>query len=250
MVTVEDLIGWRPGTFSEDHLTNFVREFFKDQLLWHVSYHNPPSGSWKELTMVDNETEYLQEIHKRGVGKMKRPDLVAQYLDEDHDSVTLLLFESKQEQSSWDPELPEMMRYFFEGIDDYDESAGVRNVPFWHKRQRNKEVWETLEKDDPERSWLQQADVSYIYGFGYLLGVQSPDESSADVEWMRQQLASYEEVPPIVLMGVGWRPETYEPFVVTIFSESFPGDLEKHLQTILPTLEKVDQSSTLEDSRN
>lgn len=238
MLSVQDLIRWRPDVLSEDHLTNFVREFFKDELQWHVAYHNPPSGSWKEITVVDDGNEYLQEIHKRGVGKMKRPDLVAQYLSEDLDSSTLLLFESKQEQSSWDPDLPEMMRYFFEGIEGYNESPGIRQVPFWHERQRNEDIWETLEKDDPERYWLQQADVSYIYGFGYLLGVLTPDESSDDAEWMERQLASYDEAPPIVLMGVGWKPETYDPFVVPVFSESFPDNLKQHLQTVLPTIEK------------
>lgn len=245
MLSIQDLIQWRPDALSEDHLTNFVREFFKNELQWQVSYHNPPSGSWKEITMVNNGTEYLQEIHKRGVGKMKRPDLVAQYLGKDRDTTTLLLFESKQAQSSWNPELPEMMRFFFEGLDDYDESAGIRNVPFWHKRKLDDDIWETLEKNDPERYWLKQADVSYVYGFGYLLGVLSPEESSADIEWMRQQLAAYNETPPIVLMGVGWRPETFEPFVVAVFSESFPDNLKQHLKTILPT--DNDQSPTFID---
>lgn len=250
MLTIKDLIQWRPDHLSEDHLTNFAREFFKDELQWHVAYHNPPSGSWKEITLVDAGKEYLQEIHKRGVDRMKRPDLVAQYLGGDTTSTTLLLFESKQEQSSWDPELPDMMRCFFEGLDDYDESAGIRNVPFWHCRNRNEEIWETLNEDDPERNWFQTVDVSYVYGFGYLLGVMSPNDLSTEFEWMQQQLSAYEEAPPIVLMAVGWKPETYEPFVLAAFSDTFPDDLKQHLRTVLPTVESDSQSTTFSDLKD
>ena len=129
-VSIEDLIRWRPERFSEDHLTNFVREIFNGKTRWSVAYCNPPSGSWKEVILVNDGDEYLQEIHKRGVGRMKRPDVVAQYLGDEEEETTLLLFESKQEKSSWDPDLPAMMRRFFEGQDDYDESSGIRNVPF------------------------------------------------------------------------------------------------------------------------
>jgi len=38
------------------------------------------------------------------------------------------------------------MRYFFEGLNDYNESAGIRNNPFWHKRKLDEEIWETLKK--------------------------------------------------------------------------------------------------------
>jgi len=247
MLTVEDLIQWRPDEFSEDHLTNFVKQFFKDELQWHVAYHNPPSGSWKEITLVHDGEEYLQEIHKKGVDKMKRPDLVAQYLGKDTDSDTLLLFESKQERSSWDPELPEMMRLFFEGIDDYEEAPGVLNVPFWHRRQRNEEIWEALNKDDPARQCFMRKDISYVYGFGYLSGIISPAKLTDQIEWMEEQLAEYDDVPPIVVMTVGWEPKTYEPLVAAVFSETFPTELREHLETVLPTVEGDENTSTLSD---
>jgi len=66
---------------------------------------------------------------------------------------------------------------------------------------------------------------------------------------MRQQLAAYDDAPPIVLIGVGWRPKTFEPYVVAVFSESFPDDLKQHLNTILPT-DKNAQSSSLADFNN
>ena len=242
-LTLKELTQWRPDQFSEDHLTNFVKEFFDDQVQWHVAYHNPPSGSWKEITMIDDGQEYLQEIHKRGVGEMKRPDMVAQYLGQDDDKISLLLFESKQERSSWDPDLPEMMKGFFEGVDDYSESKGVRNVPFWHRRQRNELIWESLDKNDPERDWFEMANVSYVYGFGYLLGVTSSTGLSDEVEWMREQLSSYNTPPPTVVIAVGWEPETYEPFTVPVFSETFPEDLQKHLKTALPAAEEESATS-------
>jgi len=236
-VSIEDLIRWRPERFSEDHLTNFVREIFNGKTRWSVAYCNPPSGSWKEVILVNDGDEYLQEIHKRGVGRMKRPDVVAQYLG-DEEETTLLLFESKQEKSSWDPDLPAMMRRFFEGQDDYDESSGIRNVPFWHRRKRSDDIWETIPEDDPERDWFRRRAVKYVYGFGYMVGPTSPSDLSGESAWMRQQLADYEEVPPIVVMTVGWDPETFEPYTVPVFSDTFPEHLADHLRTILPTVDE------------
>jgi hypothetical protein len=244
-IPLEDLIRWRPKQFSEDHLTNFARQVFEGKTRWHVAYCNPPSGSWKEIILVNDGDEYLQEIHKRGVGRMKRPDVVAQYLA-DEDRTTLLLFESKQEKSSWDPNLPAMMRRFFEGEKDYDESSGIRNLPFWHRRGRGDEIWETISDDDDDRNWFRQKHVDYVYGFGYMLGPTSNQDFRKEVEWMRQQLTAYDEVPPIVVMSVGWNPENYEPYVIPVFSETFPEDISAHLKTILPTVnEGVD--STLSD---
>jgi len=248
MLTIQELIQWQPDALSEDHLTNFVREFFKDKLQWHVAYHNPPSGSWKEITLIHNQREYLQEIHKRGVDRMKRPDLVAQYLDDDSDSLTLLLFESKQDQSSWDPELPNMMKYFFEGKEDYDESAGIRNVPFWHYRRRDEEVWNVLDEDDPDRRWFKNIDVSYVYGFGYLLGITPPRDLIKETEWMTEQLSNYESAPPIVVMAVGWDPETYEPYVATVYSETFPKNIQAQLDSTLPTVSE--DSTTVSDFKD
>lgn len=244
-VSIDDLIRWRPKQFSEDHLTNFVREVFDERTRWHVAYCNPPSGSWKEVILVNDGDEYLQEIHKRGVGRMKRPDVVAQYLG-DEEGTTLLLFESKQEKSSWDPELPAMMRRFFEGEDDYDESSGIRNVPFWHRRDRGDDIWETIPESDPAGDWFRQEPVNYVYGFGYMVGATSASNLSEETTWMKQQLANYDEVPPIVVMTVGWEPETYEPFTIPVFSETFPDDLADYLRTLLPIVDEGGET-TLSD---
>lgn len=244
-ISIEDLVRWRPERFSEDHLTNFVREIFDDKTRWHVAYCNPPSGSWKEIVLINNGNEYLQEIHKRGVGKMKRPDVVAQYLD-DEEGTTLLLFESKQEKSSWDPNLPAMMRRFFEGQEDYDESSGIRNVPFWHRRNQDEEIWETISKEDSDRQWFKEKSVNYVYGFGYMVGAVTPSNVSEEISWMEENLMGYDEVPPIVVMMVGWYPDTFEPYTIPVFSDSFPSKLSDHLKTILPTVD-VSGGTTLSD---
>jgi len=243
-VPIDNLIGWRPDQFSEDHLTNFVREVFDGRTRWHVAYCNPPSGSWKEVILINDGKEYLQEIHKRGVGRMKRPDVVAQYLSDD--GTTLLLFESKQEKSSWDPELPAMMRRFFEGQEDYDESSGIRNVPFWHRRDRGGDIWETIPENDSDREWFSQGPVEYVYGFGYMVGPTSPSTLSNETAWMEQQLSDYDSVPPIVVMTVGWDPDTYEPYAIPVFSDTFPTNLADHLKTLLPTV-KEGEETTLTD---
>lgn len=131
-----------------------------------------------------------------------------------------------------------MMRRFFEGQDDYDESSGIRNVPFWHHRKRSDDIWETIPEDDPKRDWFRRRAVKYVYGFGYIVGPTSPSDLSGESAWMRQQLADYEEVPPIVVMTVGWDPETFEPYTVPVFSDTFPEHLADHLRTILPTVDE------------
>lgn len=233
-VSIEDLIRWRPERFSEDHLTNFVRKLFNEKTRWHVAYCNPPGGSWKEVVLIKNSMEYLQEIHKSGEGVMKRPDVVAQYLS-DEEGTRLLLFESKQEKSSWDPDLPTMMRQFFERQKDDDEPNGIRNFPFWHRRERGSNFWETIPEHDPDRDWFTQGPVEYVYGFGYMIGPTHPSNISEETDWIKKQLADYNEVPPIVVITVGWDPETFEPYTVPVFSDTFPTDLSNHLKTILPT---------------
>jgi hypothetical protein len=166
---------------------------------------------------------------------MKRPDVVAQHLKED-EGTTLLLFESKQEKSSWDSDLPAMMKRFFEGQEGYDESSGIRNVPFWHRRNRGDDIWETISESDSDRDWFKRGPVNYVYGFGYMMGPTSPSTISGEITWMKKQLADYDEVPPIVVMTVGWDPETFEPYAIPVFSETFPDNLIDHLENILPTI--------------
>jgi hypothetical protein len=172
-----------------------------------------------------DDEEYLQEIHKRGVGKMKRPDLVAQYLGGGDDIMNLLLFESKQTRSNWDSDLPDLMKNFFEGAEDYDESSGIREIPFWHKRDIETNSWDIT--PESERNWFANTSVEYSYGFGFI----SESGPEADREWMKLVIKSRDQPrPPIMLISIYWRNTSRTPQALAVCSSTFPEQLAENIQ--------------------
>jgi hypothetical protein len=53
--------------------------------------------------------------------------------------------------------------------EDYNESSGIRNVPFWRRRNRGDDIWETILKNDSERECFERHSVEYVYRFGYMI---------------------------------------------------------------------------------
>jgi len=234
-VRIEDLLRWQPDNFGEDHLDNLILSILTQSNKWHLVYYNPPHGSWKSLTLLKRDYEYRQVGPKRGVKKMRRPDIAFQYLDPRNDRIRLFLIESKIQREDWHASTPMLLRNYFEGVSGFTESKGVRIVPFRHRRKRGEIVWKEITSNDPDREWFQRARVDYFYGFAYNIGIQSKQfDPSEDMGWVGIALRRLEKPsPPLVIMGLGWLRESFEPFVVAGYSESFPEDAKVELQKLL-----------------
>lgn len=234
-ITVDDMVRWKPPKFSEDHLTNFLKQLFKAEGEWHIVYSNPPGGSWKEATLIRGNYLYRQVGPKRGVRHTKRPDIALQYLGNTEGSELLFLIEDKPSLDDWDSDLPALMEAYFEGpIGDYNKSKGIRSVPFWHKQKIGSDEWEKIQESD-ERTWFRDIEVDYIYGFLYSLGfVDRTTDISSHQLWMERQLRDLKENIPLVFMAVGWFRNSYEPVVIRSFSEHFPDFYAEKVDNILP----------------
>lgn len=235
MIEIENFLKWQPDGFSEDHVSNFLVQGFTRMKRWHLAYYNPPHGSWKFISLIRGNFEYRQVGPKRGVGRLKRPDVALQKLDEGKNSITLFLIESKVDRNVWDSNLPALLKAYFEGADrDFKKSKGVRWVPFWHRRERGTGEWEKLREDDPDRRWFEKCDVNYIFGYAYITGL--PNEEAclrSERMWMRKSIGRLDKpVTPLVMMAVGWSKENFEPFVVQDYSETFPQNIRKDVETV------------------
>lgn len=248
-IEIEELLRWQPDNFSEDHVTNFLAKVLKKSGLWHLVYYNPPSGSWKSLFLVKGDYEYRQVGPKRGVGRIKRPDLALEIYEESEKSTTLFLIEAKLSRNEWDPELITLLRAYFEGTGTSKSSKSVRMIPFSHRRLIGTIEWEELEEGDADREWFKKHNVTYIFGFAYALGLVSPKtDLSLEKNWMNRTITKLGgSPPPLVLMAVGWLEGTYAPFLVTQFSDTFPAAILKELESIFSqySAESRIKSSTL-----
>lgn len=233
-IKTEDLLKWQPDWLSEDHLSNFLVQGFKKTKLWHLVYYNPPHGSWKFINLVRGNFEYRQVGPKRGVGRLKRPDIALQRLGGAKNSVMLFLIESKVKRNGWDSDLPALLEAYFEGADrDFKKSKGVRWVPFWHRRERGTTEWEELQKDDPNQEWFVKCDIDYVFGFAYSVGLVSQKQLlSSERMWMRKNIGVLDKpVFPLVMMAVGWWKKSFKPFVIQEWSETFPQSVRRDLET-------------------
>jgi hypothetical protein len=226
---------WQPDNFSEDHLSNFLVQGFTKTKRWHLVYYNPPHGSWKFISLIRGNFEYRQVGPKRGVGRLKRPDVALQKLSREKNSVTLFLIESKVNRGAWDSDLPALLKAYFEGADaDFKKSKGVRWVPFWHRREKGIAKWEELHKDDPDRRWFAKCDIDYIFGFAYTVGLTSQKRRlSSERMWMKESISTLDKpVSPLVMMAVGWWKKNFKPFIIQEYSETFPESIRRDIEAI------------------
>jgi len=231
-ISIEDLKRWQPDKFSEDHIDNLVLRVLGDEMNWHLVYYNPPHGSWKFLSLVRGDFEYRQVGPKRGVGRLRRPDIALQDLDTGNSVVRLFLIESKMKNQDWDPKLANDMKSYFEGVTGFDESKGIRLVPIRHRRKRGTESWTEIDEDDSDRDWFRRVDPQYVYGFVYSVGRTSPDfNGKSELSWILSTIDKLKPpVPPIALMAVGWKSSDLGPFILRGYSSTFPKDISKRLE--------------------
>ncbi len=230
-LTVEDLKKWQPDHISEDHVDNLILRLAEEIKFLHLVYYNPPHGSWKTINLVHNGKEYRQVGPKRGVGNLRRPDLAFQDIRSGK-TVRLFLIESKLSPSSWDRNMPKEMKAYFEGITGFNESKGIRQVPFRHSRKIGTVKWEEIKEENQDRDWFRNIEPEYLYGFAYSLGRKRKgiDLSSEKRKIERMIAEDQQNLFPIVVMAVGWTEEDFSPFILRNYSSLFPKDLREPLE--------------------
>ena len=229
-LNLEDLKKWKPDRISEDHVDNLILRLAEEMKFLHLVYYNPPHGSWKTINIVHNGREYRQVGPKRGVGNLRRPDLAFQDIRSDN-AVRLFLIESKLLPNSWDKNMPKDMKAYFEGVTGFNESKGIRQVPFRHSRKIGTVQWEEINEKEQDRNWFKYAEPEYMYGFAYSLG-QKKRGADLSVEKQRIERMIPEDqgiLFPMVVIAVGWTEEDFSPFIVRDYSSSFPKDVRELL---------------------
>ena len=220
---------------------------FKASGKWHTVYYNPPSGSWKSLFLVKGEYEYRQVGPKRGVGKIKRPDLAVQILEGSGEPPVLLLIEAKPSRDEWDSEIVKLLRAYFDGVGSSKTSKPVKSIPFSHRRKMGTTEWEELKEDKVEREWFGKCRISYLYGFAYSIGLVKRDADLSDeVSWMSKIMRKLgDSPPPLFTVALGWHETSYKPIVVIQFSKTFPESMRTQLESIFkPYIAEVKTKST------
>ena len=230
-LTIEDLKKWQPDRISEDHVDNLILRLAEEIKFLHLVYYNPPHGSWKTINLVHNGKEYRQVGPKRGVGNLRRPDLAFQDIRSGN-TVRLLLIESKLSSNSWNKNIPEEMKAYFEGVTGFNESKGIRRLPFRHSRRIGTIQWEEITEENPDRNWFINVEPEYMYGFAYSLGQKRRQFDLSDEKRRIERMISedQENLFPMVVMAVGWAKEDFSPFVVRTYSSSFPRDIRELLE--------------------
>jgi hypothetical protein len=228
---LDDLLLVQPGKISEDHVVNFLAMSFVEPE-WQRVYYNPPSGSWKAVNLYHQGHLYSQVGPKRGVKLIKRPDLVVQDAREST-FVRLFLMEAKVDRADWEPDLPEKMRAYFEGTPD-GKAAGLRNMPFFHKRSFSGGPWKPLNEGDPDYTWFKDARVEYLYCFAYTLGrVRDDREMLKEKRWLAETAESVGDSYPSLFLCVCWRERIPEPRVLYSFNSAFPKEMAERVRLTL-----------------
>ena len=215
---LESFLAWQPNVFSEDHVTNFLARVLVAPE-WRRVYYNPPSGSWKTVSLYSQNYEYRQLGPKRGVSHIKRPDLAVQDMTEDQ-RINLFLAEAKTDRLDWDPRLPELMKAYFEGAED-GSALGLRGLPFFHRRIIGNSTWERLTVDSEERCWFRSARTEYAYCFAYSVGFIGDDWAlQTHYGWMDDTATQIDNKFPTVFVAIGWRDDGSGPRVAVSSTQS------------------------------
>lgn len=229
MIRLRDVLAWVPDAVGEDRVSGVLfRALPSDR--WGLVYYNPPSGSWKGVSLYRGGYEYRQVGPKRGVRRMKRPDVALQDLSASGESPRLLLFEVKREAREWDKGLPALLEAYFE-----EPKEGVRRLGFDHRRRVGQlGEWERLEQGEPERNWFASASPEYLFGFAY--GPVREDQIEEQRGWMCQALVALGKnrrvTPALVMVAVGFDLASMRPIFAKEYSETFPKDVRESLNVL------------------
>ena len=224
-------MGWQSDIISEDHVTNFLAMAFS-RPAWLRVYYNPPSGSWKAVSLYKDGFEYRQVGPKRGVGKIKRPDLAIQDAAGTK-AVGLVLMEAKTHRDDWSDDLPSMMRAYFEGTNEED-SSGLRGLPFFQKRPLTGGAWERLDEKSQDANWFASCDVAYLSCFAYQVGMIKTEQGlQREFSWLDDAAHHLGISQPTFFAAVGWLGGTGEPRVALSFTEKFPDTYRERVSICL-----------------
>jgi len=230
MINFKDFAQWPPNNVGEDRVNMVILQ----SVLWNqwgLVYYNPPSGSWKGICIFREKYEYRQVGPKRGVARMKRPDIAFQDLRRGPDEPRFLLFESKRNRRGWDLNLPDLLRAYFE-----DPNEGVRRLPFDHRRRLvSPRPWEAVE--EASRLWFSKVTPDYLFGFAY--GPVEEKDLQDERTWTQSELKRLEEqdrsrgvnTTPIVMVAVAFETGSLKPKLASEYSQGFPGDARAHLES-------------------
>lgn len=221
-----EFVAWYPNSPSEDRVSmTLLRTIEKGR--WHRVYYNPPHGSWKELSLLHAGYEYRQVGPKRGLARMKRPDIVFQDIDTPDTSPRFLLCEDKRRREDWDPKLPSLLKAYFE-----HPNEGVGRLPFDHRRKLPDGLWEPISEDSVYRKWLEDVAPEYIFCFAYG-AIRGDFNEVLERFWIRNALKSLTvQIPPIMMVAIGFRRSDLTPLFAVDYSETFPEDVRNRMDVL------------------
>lgn len=230
MILFENLASWIPDSPSEDRISVTVLRVLESGG-WNRVYYNPPSGSWKGLSIYRGGYEYRQVGPKRGIKEgLRRPDFAVQDMCTGKEVPVFLLFETKRSHSQWDEDYAVRMRAYFE-----DTEKGVKRVPFNHRRKVGSSKWESILGENKTRMWFSEAEALYLFGFAY--GPIMPEDLEKEEQWMEDAvkqaaLVRLGSIPPMVMIAVSFEPSSMKPRFAVAYSKTFPEDYRVRLKEL------------------
>lgn len=230
---LSDFISKIPRKISENRIDMAIVRVF-DREGWHLVYYNPPSGSWKGLSIKYEGYEYRQVGAKRGVKRMKRPDVMLQYEAAPQESPMFLSFETKLTLAAWNKELPKLLEAYFE-----DPTDGIRRLPFDHRRRLAQAgPWEYLSEGNPGRLWFQKVQPTYLFGFAYRC--ENPEALASEEKQIDTVLEESVSPPPLVIVAITFEEPSMRLRYAKKYSRTFPREVREEIDKLFDEAAKLE----------
>lgn len=214
---IDLLRSYTPERHGEQGVDAVIHGAIEESAEIHEVFCNPPGGSWTEFDIIHPSDKgiYRWDHIPRRPPRVKRPDQVFQYLDDD--TLVLLTIESKYAGSDLTSDIGSRLVGYFEGHENY---TGLRERPCWHKRDSQGE-WEVIteEASENERYWFRDySDVEYWSGFMFANSPQDLTEED-DIQNALDGILAESDVD--VALSVSWVGDYQDPLLYAKGSDDF-----------------------------
>lgn len=214
---IDALREYTPERHGEQGVDAAIHGAIEENPDLHEVFCNPPGGSWTEFDIVhpSNGTVSRWDHIPRRPPRVKRPDQVFQYLDEE--SVVLLPVESKYDASDLTSDIGSRLVGYFEGHENY---TGLRERPCWHRKD-SRGNWKVLSEDTSEeqRYWFRDfPDVEYWSGFMF---ANSPLDLTDEDEIIEALDDTLSKSDVDVALSVSWIGEQQYPILYAKGTDEF-----------------------------
>jgi hypothetical protein len=147
----------------------------------------------------------------------------------------MLLFESKNNRNKLNASVLDKLEKFFEYNSNDKTAVGVRHKPFIQYYDEANDIWMPISDSPENKFWLADEAIEYMFALGYIIGKEKQQDVQAEHQrWLDMFLEEYDGNRPLMITGAGWDPDTYEPYTVSKYNDSFPSEIKKEINKILP----------------